>query len=96
MISSQIELSEVSRTSTDGEEGGLLILTADPVRGVLVGAAAIGPHADEWMAEATLAIRAGIQLSVLCDVVHAFPTYGEAFEKPLRELAKKMTGFPNS
>ena len=89
LITSKIELSEVSRTLTDGEESGLLILTADPVRGVLVGAAAIGPHADEWMAEATLAIRAEIQLSVLCDVVHAFPTYGEAFEQPLRELANR-------
>ena len=87
LITARIELSQVSRTSTDGEDDGLLILTADPLIGVLVGAAAIGPHADEWMAEATLAIRAKIPLAVLCDVVHAFPTYGEAFEQPLRELA---------
>lgn len=85
-ISARIELSTVSRTSTDGEKGGLLILTADSLKGVLVGASAIGPHADEWMAEATLAIRAEIQLSLLCDVVHGFPTYGEAFQTPLREL----------
>ncbi len=87
LVTSRIELSQESRNDTDGEVGGLLILTADPKRGVLVGAAAIGPHVDEWMAEATLAIRAQIPLAVLCDVVHAFPTYGEAFEQPLRELA---------
>lgn len=88
LVSSRIELSEVSRNSTDGEKGGLLVLTADPVRGVLVGAAAIGAHADEWMAELTLAIRAQVPLSVLCDVIHAFPTFGAAIEQPMRELAE--------
>jgi len=86
LISARFDLSNLSRNETDGEVGGLLILTADSVRGVLVGAAAIGPHADEWIAEATLAIRAEVHLTILCDVVHAFPTYGQAFDVPLREL----------
>jgi dihydrolipoamide dehydrogenase len=88
LLSAQIDLSELARNDTDGESGGLLILYADPVQKVLVGAAAIGAHADEWLAEANLAIRAQVKLEVLCDVVHAFPTYGQAFEGPLRELAK--------
>jgi dihydrolipoamide dehydrogenase len=86
LVTANFDLSALSRNSTDGEVGGLLILTADSKRGVLVGAAAIGPHADEWIAEATLAIRAEVQLAVLCDVVHAFPTYSEAFDAPLEEL----------
>lgn len=90
LISASLDLSDVSRTHTDSEDGGLLILTLDPVKKVLVGAAAIGPHADEWLAEVSLAIRAQVPLSILCDVIHAFPTYGQAFEQPLRELAAMM------
>jgi hypothetical protein len=35
----------------------------------------------------TLAIRAGLPLSVLAAVVYAVPTYGEAIERSLHELA---------
>lgn len=80
-----MDLGEVARTSTEGAGGGRLVLTA--ADGILIGAAAIGPHADEWLSEATVAIRAKVPLAVLADVVHAFPTFGEAYEPPLRELA---------
>ena len=86
IFTAKIELSEVSRNATDGENGGLLMLTADLERGVLIGASAIGPHADEWMSEATLAIRAQIPLEILEDIVHAFPAFAQAFETPIREL----------
>lgn len=89
LISASFDLADLARNETDGAMGGLLILTADPVRGVLVGAAAIGSQADEWLAEATLAIRAQVPLSILSDVVHAFPTYSQAFDAPLEELLKK-------
>ena len=87
-VSVKFDLSQLARTSSDGEDGGLLILSADRARKVLVGAFAIGPHADEWMAEATLAIRAEVSLEVLGDLVHAFPTFSQAFETPFRELAE--------
>jgi hypothetical protein len=55
--------------------------------GVLAGAVAVGPDATTWMGEVTLAIRAKVPVAVLADVVHAFPTYGEALQAAFRELA---------
>jgi len=60
--------------------------------GVLAGAVAVGPDAASWMAEVTLAIRAKVPVTVLADVVHAFPTYGEALQIAFRELARTGGG----
>lgn len=76
-----MDIGDTARSATEGGAGGRLALTAERKRGVLIGAAAIGPRADEWLSEATLAIR---------DVVQALPTFEEAFEPPLQELAAQV------
>jgi dihydrolipoamide dehydrogenase len=94
LIAAGMDLAETARAAVEEDDrgftGGRLELYADPSRGVLVGAAAAGLYAEEWMAEIALAIRAEIRLNVLTDVIHAFPTYGEAIEPPLRELAERL------
>ena len=85
-LTERFEISGLPRSSSDGATGGLLVLCADRASKTLVGASAIGPSADEWMVQATVAIRAKIPLELLNEVVHAFPTFGEAFEEPLEKL----------
>ena len=87
-VTAVLDLDQLARSGSDGE-CGRLVLTADRSRHVLIGAAAIGPHADEWIGEAVLAVRAEIQLSVLAQVVHLFPTYSEAYGRLFSELAEK-------
>lgn len=87
--SASFDLGELARTVSDSGPGGLLVMTADRGRGVVVGASAIGARADDWMAEAALAVRAQVPLAVLADTVHAFPSMGEAFEPVYRELAAR-------
>jgi pyruvate/2-oxoglutarate dehydrogenase complex dihydrolipoamide dehydrogenase (E3) component len=82
------DLAETARAAVEDDDRGRIELYADMTRGdILVGAAAVGQCAEEWMGELALAIRAGIPLTMLADVVHAFPTYGEAIERSLREMA---------
>ena len=90
LITVSYDLAETARAQVEDDDRGRVELYADAGAGdVLVGAAAIGPDAEEWMGEVTLAIRARIPLPVLADVVHAFPTYGEAVGTPLRGLAQR-------
>lgn len=85
-----MDLGDLARPSVAGSSGGRLVLTADRERKVLIGASAIGLQADEWLSEATLAIRAEVPLAVLDDVIHAFPTMGEAYTEPLHELVGNL------
>ncbi len=87
LITVRADLGDTTRAHLGHDDLGCLELYADAESGVLAGAVAVGPDAASWMGEITLAIRAKISLAVLADVVHAFPTYGEALETALRELA---------
>jgi dihydrolipoamide dehydrogenase len=89
LVQARNEISRTARFLTDGGSDGLVILVADLNEGILVGASAIGPNADDWMSEVVLAIHAKVPISVLAELVHGFPTFGEVLAQPFRELAAK-------
>ena len=66
-----------------------LELVAERGSGRLVGAVAVGPDADSWAAELAVAVHARLTVGTLLDVVHAFPTWGEAVLPAVRELAER-------
>ena len=74
-------ISSVPRTSTYtrayAEKNGFLTLVSDGER--LTGAYALGPEAGEWLQQATVAIRAGVPLAVMNDVIQPFPSFSEIF-----------------
>jgi pyruvate/2-oxoglutarate dehydrogenase complex dihydrolipoamide dehydrogenase (E3) component len=71
----------------DDDRGRVELYVADGRPGVLAGAAAVGRHAEEWMAEAALAIRAELPVAALADAVHSYPAYGEVIGHLARKLA---------
>jgi pyruvate/2-oxoglutarate dehydrogenase complex dihydrolipoamide dehydrogenase (E3) component len=87
LVTVRANLGDTTRAHLGQDDLGCLELYADAGSGVLAGAVAVGPDAASWMGEVTLAIRAKIPVAILADVVHAFPTYGEALETALRKLA---------
>jgi pyruvate/2-oxoglutarate dehydrogenase complex dihydrolipoamide dehydrogenase (E3) component len=99
VITAEIDLCTVSRAGAEGEgplgpvdaSGGVLRLIADRQRRVLLGAGAVGPEADSWIGEATLAIRAEVPLAILADVVRPFPTYSEAYTPAYRLLLAELS-----
>jgi len=62
-----------------GETSGFVKWIADAATDQLLGAAAVGPHATELIAEATTAIRAELTVQELGRTIHAHPTYSEAW-----------------
>jgi dihydrolipoamide dehydrogenase len=85
-------VSDTVRSTTEGSADGWLKLLADPRRGTLVGATAMGGYAEEWISEVSLAVRAEVPVTAHADVVHPFPTYAEVLEGPLWSLAAQLSG----
>ena len=85
-------LSEVAKTATYtrayATSNGFLTLLSDGER--LTGAYALGPEAGEWMQQATLAIRAGVPIGVLRDVIQPFPTFSEIYVDALKALHSQI------
>jgi dihydrolipoamide dehydrogenase len=62
-----------------GETTGFVKWIADAGTDQLLGAAAVGPHATELIAQATAAIRAEFTTRELGRTIYAHPTFGEAW-----------------
>jgi pyruvate/2-oxoglutarate dehydrogenase complex dihydrolipoamide dehydrogenase (E3) component len=86
-----VDVGETARAIVEARRDGHVELYADPARRVLVGAAAVGPAADHWGSELTVAVRSGVDVDVLADVVHAFPTFGEVLEPAYAELRDRLS-----
>jgi len=69
---------------------GALKLIADGARGVLVGATLVTPRAGEILGELVLAIKLGVPLKALADVIHPFPAFNRVLGESLGALAAKV------
>ena len=82
---------ETARGYIHDFHGGAIKLVGDRERGVLIGATLVTPRAGEILGELVLAIKLGIPLSSLADVVHPFPAFNRVLGAVLEELAAKAS-----
>ncbi len=68
------------------EARGFVKWIADVATGQLLGAQAVGPHATELIAQATLALRAELTAKELASTIHAHPTLAEAWMESAHDV----------
>ena len=86
----KFSLTVLGKALAIGEPIGFVKWVADAETNQLLGAHAVGPHATDIIAEATLAIRSELTAADLAHTIHAHPTLAEAW----MEAAHVLTGEP--
>jgi pyruvate/2-oxoglutarate dehydrogenase complex dihydrolipoamide dehydrogenase (E3) component len=64
---------DIDRAHAEGETEGFAKIVTDP-KGKLLGAAIVGPHAGELIAEFGLAVTKGLNAKEISGVIHTYPT----------------------
>ncbi len=92
LVSARWELNAVPRTSTYEKPNrpGFVRVFADPASRTLAGAVAVGPLANEWLGQLTLAVRAATPVEILLDTIQPYPTFSEGIFFALRELVDAL------
>ena len=76
-----IPMHDVDRAIADGEEDGFVKIHVREGSDKILGATIVARHAGEMINSISLAMVAGIGLRALANVVHAYPTQGEAIRQ---------------
>jgi pyruvate/2-oxoglutarate dehydrogenase complex dihydrolipoamide dehydrogenase (E3) component/uncharacterized membrane protein YdjX (TVP38/TMEM64 family) len=71
-------LDDLDRAIADGSDHGFVKVLTAPGSDRILGAAIIGAHAGDLLAEFVLAMKHGIGLNKLLGTIHTYPTLGEA------------------
>ncbi|NNF98926.1 MAG: dihydrolipoyl dehydrogenase [Desulfobacteraceae bacterium] len=72
-----------------GELAGMAKIVSDNKTGRILGVHMIGPHATDLIAEGTLAVQTGIDVSTLADTIHAHPTLAEVMMEAAHKACDK-------
>jgi dihydrolipoamide dehydrogenase len=76
----------LGRSIASGQTAGFAKWIARAGDRTLLGAAVVGSHATESIAEAVVAIRSGLKVADLGSTIHAHPTFGEIWHEAAHAL----------
>jgi pyruvate/2-oxoglutarate dehydrogenase complex dihydrolipoamide dehydrogenase (E3) component len=84
------DIVEIARADTNGEQNGFIKIIADPENGLIIGATIVAPRAGEMIQELGLAMKYGISVGQVAEMVHIFPTWSEAVRIAANRAASKV------
>lgn len=84
------DVGTTARGYIHGVPGGMVKLTVDRERGVLVGATLVSSRAGEMLSELSLAIKLAVPISAMADLIHPFPTFSRLLQGMFAELAARL------
>ena len=79
---------DVDRAVIDSEEDGFVKIHVREGTDHILGATIVGRYAGEMINTVSLAMVAGIGLRRLADVIHAYPTQGDAIRQAAQACAR--------
>jgi dihydrolipoamide dehydrogenase len=88
----RVRLGQIGRALTLGETFGMAKVVYEEITGTVLGFHALGPHTSELLTEVSLAIRNGMSIERIAEVIHPHPTLSElvweCFDGAAREFRK--------
>jgi pyruvate/2-oxoglutarate dehydrogenase complex dihydrolipoamide dehydrogenase (E3) component len=84
------DIVEVARADTNGEQNGFVKIIVDRQSGLILGSTIIAPRAGEMIQELSLAMKYGISIQEVAEMVHVFPTWSEAIRIAANRAASKL------
>jgi pyruvate/2-oxoglutarate dehydrogenase complex dihydrolipoamide dehydrogenase (E3) component len=87
---------DIDRAMIDGQEKGFVKIHVREGTDEILGATIVASHAGEMINEITLAMDAGIGLSVLGQIIHTYPTQTMAIKMAAAACAKSLLKRPPS
>lgn len=83
-----VPLHDVVRAIVDSEENGFIKIHVQEGTDKILGATVVARHAGEMINGLSLAMVAGIGLSTIASVIHAYPTQAQAIKKAAQAYVK--------
>jgi len=77
IVETFLDLSRVAKAHVMGDRRGGILLCAEADSGRLVGVEMLAPRAADIIHEATLAVRCGLSVHELAQIVHVYPTISD-------------------
>ena len=90
---SKFPFSANGRAQAIGETDGLVKVVGEADTGRILGVHILGPHADDLIHEAALAMKAGLTARQVAEMIHAHPTLPEAMMEAMHGVQDKPIHF---